>query len=116
MSKPVMISVSGIRGIVGEGLSPQLITDFTAAAGTFYGGGDVMVGSDSRVTGTNDYADTAGSDIVIITAGIARKPGMDREDLLKTNAGIVHSVSEQIATHSPDTIIIMVSNPLDTMA
>lgn len=73
-------------------------------------------GSDSRVTGTNDYADTAGSDIVIITAGIARKPGMDREDLLKTNAGIVQSVSEQIATHSPDTIIIMVSNPLDTMA
>jgi len=73
-------------------------------------------GFDSRVIGTNNYADTAGSDVVIITAGIARKPGMSREDLLKTNAGIVRSVSEQIKATSPNAIIIMVSNPLDVMA
>jgi malate dehydrogenase len=73
-------------------------------------------GWDARVRGTNDYADTAGSDIVVITAGIARKPGMSREDLLKTNAGIVRSVSEEVKQTSPDSIIIMVSNPLDVMA
>jgi malate dehydrogenase len=73
-------------------------------------------GWDARVRGTNDYADTAGSDIVVITAGIARKPGMSREDLLNTNAGIVRSVSEQVRDSSPDAIVIMVSNPLDVMA
>ncbi|HSJ09125.1 MAG TPA: malate dehydrogenase [Longimicrobiales bacterium] len=73
-------------------------------------------GFDTRVTGTNDYAATAGSDLVIITAGIARKPGMSREDLLNTNAGIVKSVSEQVKKSSPDAIVIMVSNPLDVMA
>ena len=73
-------------------------------------------GFDARVTGTNDYKDTAGSDLVIVTAGIARKPGMSREDLLKTNAGIVQQVSEQIKATSPNAIVIMVSNPLDTMA
>jgi malate dehydrogenase len=73
-------------------------------------------GFDTRVIGTNDYADTAGSDIVIITAGIARKPGMSREDLLKVNAGIVRDVSTHVKTSSPDAIIIMVSNPLDVMA
>ena len=73
-------------------------------------------GFDSRVIGTNGYEETAGSDVVIITAGIARKPGMSREDLLKTNAGIVRQVSEQIRDASPDAIVIMVSNPLDVMA
>jgi malate dehydrogenase len=73
-------------------------------------------GWDARVRGTNSYEDTAGSDIVVITAGIARKPGMSREDLLNTNAGIVRSVSEQVRDTSPDAIIIMVSNPLDVMA
>jgi malate dehydrogenase len=73
-------------------------------------------GFDARVRGTNDYKDTANSDIVVITAGIARKPGMSREDLLNTNAGIVRSVSEQVKTSSPNAIIIMVSNPLDVMA
>jgi malate dehydrogenase len=72
-------------------------------------------GFDSRVIGTNGYDETAGSDIVIITAGIARKPGMSRDDLLNTNAGIVKSVSEQIARTSPNAIIIVVSNPLDIM-
>ncbi|MGQ0640626.1 MAG: malate dehydrogenase [Gemmatimonadaceae bacterium] len=70
---------------------------------------------DTRVIGTNSYDETAGSDIVVITAGIARKPGMSRDDLLNTNAGIVKSVSEQIARSSPQAIIIVVSNPLDVM-
>jgi malate dehydrogenase len=72
-------------------------------------------GFDSRVIGTNGYDETAGSDIVIITAGIARKPGMSRDDLLNTNAGIVKQVSEQVARTSPNAIIIVVSNPLDVM-
>jgi malate dehydrogenase len=72
-------------------------------------------GFDSRVIGTNGYDETKDSDIVIITAGIARKPGMSRDDLLNTNAGIVKSVSEQIAKSSPKAILIIVSNPLDVM-
>jgi malate dehydrogenase len=70
---------------------------------------------DSRVVGTNNYDETAGSDIVVITAGIARKPGMSRDDLLNTNAGIVKSVSENVAKTSPNAIVIVVSNPLDVM-
>jgi malate dehydrogenase len=73
-------------------------------------------GFDARVSGSNGYDETGGSDLVVITAGIARKPGMSRDDLLKTNAGIVREVSEQIKATSPDAIIIMVSNPLDVMA
>jgi malate dehydrogenase len=73
-------------------------------------------GFDTRVVGTNGYDETAGSDIVIITAGIARKPGMSRDDLLNTNAGIVKQVAEQVKRTSPNAIIIMVSNPLDVMA
>src|SRR3954462_2089920 len=72
-------------------------------------------GYDSRIVGTNGYAETADSDIVIITAGIARKPGMSRDDLLNTNAGIVKSVSEEIKKSSPKAILIVVSNPLDVM-
>ncbi len=74
-----------------------------------------IVGFDSRIVGTNDYADTAGSQVVVITAGIARKPGMSRDDLLSTNAKIVGSVAEQIKNTSPDAILIVVSNPLDAM-
>lgn len=73
-------------------------------------------GFDTRVRGTNSYDDTAGSDILVVTAGIARKPGMSREDLLNTNAGIVREVSENIKRTSPNAIVIMVSNPLDVMA
>ena len=72
-------------------------------------------GFDSRIVGTNGYDETAGSDVVIITAGIARKPGMSRDDLLNTNAGIVRDVSEQIKRTSPNAIVIVVSNPLDVM-
>lgn len=73
-------------------------------------------GFDSHVIGAQDYEAAAGSDIFIVTAGIARKPDMSRDDLLKTNAGIVRSVSKEIARVAPDSIIIMVSNPLDVMA
>ena len=72
-------------------------------------------GSDSRVLGTNDYADTAGSDIVVVTAGLARKPGMSRDDLLHKNAGIMRSVTSEVVKHSPDCIIVPVTNPLDAM-
>ena len=74
-----------------------------------------VVGHDSRVIGTNDYADTAGSDIVVVTSGLARQPGMSRDDLLAKNAGIVRAVVEQAAKHSPDAILIIVTNPLDAM-
>lgn len=71
---------------------------------------------DSRTIGvTNDYSRTKGSDVVVITSGLPRKPGMSRDDLIATNAGIVNSVTENIVKHSPDSIIIVVSNPLDVM-
>ncbi|MEQ8524058.1 malate dehydrogenase [Gracilimonas sp.] len=70
---------------------------------------------DTRIKGTVDYADTAGSDVCVITAGVPRRPGMSRDDLLEINANIVSGVSKELAKHSPDTIIIVVSNPLDVM-
>ncbi|MEP2667891.1 MAG: malate dehydrogenase [Cyclobacteriaceae bacterium] len=71
---------------------------------------------DSRTIGsTNDYTKSAGSDVVVITSGLPRKPGMSRDDLIGTNAGIVKSVTENVVKHSPDAIIIIVSNPLDVM-
>ena len=73
-------------------------------------------GYDSRVQGTNDYKDTANSDIVIITAGLPRKPGMSRDDLLKKNYDIVKQTTEQVVKYSPNCILIVVSNPLDAMA
>lgn len=72
-------------------------------------------GSDAQITGANDYGPTAGSDLFIVTAGIARKPGMSRDDLLKTNTGIVKAVAEQIKKTSPNAFVIVVSNPLDAM-
>lgn len=74
-----------------------------------------ILGHDRKITGTNDYKDTKGSDIVVVTAGIARKPGMSREDLLKTNANIVRGVVKETQKHSPDAIYILVTNPLDVM-
>ncbi|MEJ2186129.1 MAG: malate dehydrogenase [Gemmatimonadota bacterium] len=73
-------------------------------------------GFDSFVFGTQNYEDTKDSELVIVTAGVARKPGMSRDDLLKTNASIVTDVAQQIKKHSPDAIVIVVSNPLDIMA
>ncbi|CAM4224282.1 malate dehydrogenase [Gillisia limnaea] len=73
-------------------------------------------GFDSKITGsTNDYSKTAGSDVVVITSGIPRKPGMTREELIGINAGIVKDVSSKLIQHSPDTVMIVVSNPMDTM-
>jgi len=72
-------------------------------------------GYDCKLTGTNNYKDTANSDVVVITAGIPRKPGMSRDDLLKTNYDIVKGVTEQVVKNSPESIIIVVSNPLDAM-
>src|ERR1700676_3111590 len=71
---------------------------------------------DCSIVGTNDYADTANSDVVVITAGIARKPGMSRDDLLNTNYGIMKAVVGEVIKNSPNCILIIVSNPLDAMA
>ncbi len=76
-----------------------------------------LMGFDTKITGsTNDYSKTANSDIAVITSGIPRKPGMTREELIGINAGIVKSVAESLIKHSPNVIIIVVSNPMDTMA
>src|SRR3990170_9035816 len=75
-----------------------------------------LLGFDTKIIGsTNDYAKTAGSDVVLITSGLPRKPGMTREELIGTNAGIVKNVTDNLLQHSPDTIIIVISNPMDTM-
>lgn len=73
-------------------------------------------GYDSIIIGTNDYADTANSDVVVITAGMARKPGMSRDDLLNINAGIVRSVTEQVVKYSPNAYLLVVTNPVDVSA
>jgi malate dehydrogenase len=72
-------------------------------------------GFNNRITGSNDFADLAGSDVVIITAGLARKPGMSRDDLLAKNVAIVKSCAEQVAKHAPDCVLIVVTNPIDAM-
>jgi malate dehydrogenase len=74
-----------------------------------------VIGFDSNVVGTNGYEETAGSQIVVITSGSPRKPGMSRDDLLKTNQNIVHSVTEEVVKHSPEGILVVVANPLDAM-
>ncbi|MDP9068614.1 MAG: malate dehydrogenase [Actinomycetota bacterium] len=90
-----------------EGLPQGLALDINHSA--------AVVGFETRVRGTNDYADTAGSEVVVITAGRPRTPGMSRMDLLDVNSEIVAGVTRQIAEHSPDAVLIVVSNPLDEM-
>jgi malate dehydrogenase len=91
-----------------EGLSEGKAQDMMQTA--------ALLGFDTRISGsTGDYARTAGSDVVIITSGLPRKPGMTREELIGTNAGIVRGVTENILKYSPNTIIIVISNPMDTM-
>lgn len=91
-----------------EGLAEGKALDITQTAS--------LAGFDTRVTGsTNDYSKTANSDVVVITSGIPRKPGMTREELIGTNARIVEGVSKNLLQHSPDAIIIVISNPMDTM-
>ncbi len=77
--------------------------------------GAPLLGADARVTGTNRYEDIAGADLVIITAGLARKPGMSRDDLLKTNLSIMKQVAEGVRANAPEAYVIVVSNPLDAM-
>ena len=74
-----------------------------------------VIGFTHRITGSNNYADTANSDVVVITSGATRKPGMSREDLLKINTGIVSGVVMEVVRHSPDCVIIVVANPVDAM-
>jgi len=74
-----------------------------------------VLGFDAKITGTSDYAQIKDADLVIITAGIARKPGMSRDDLVNTNAGIMRSVAEQVKNHAPNSIVIVLSNPVDAM-
>jgi malate dehydrogenase len=74
-----------------------------------------VIGFNHNITGTNSYEETASSDVVVITSGIARKPGMSREDLIKINAGIITDVVKNVVSHSPNCIIVMVANPVDTM-
>lgn len=90
-----------------EGLPQGLALDLNQSA--------PVEGFEATVVGTNDYADTASSDVVVITAGLPRKPGMSRMDLLEKNAEIVSGVIEQIAKHSPEAVLVVVSNPLDEM-
>jgi malate dehydrogenase len=90
-----------------EGLPQALALDMKQSA--------PVVGFEPNIVGTNDYADTAGSDVVVVTAGFPRQPGMSRMDLLGKNAGIVRGVVEQAAAGSPEAIVIMVTNPLDEM-
>ena len=77
--------------------------------------GAPLVGSDAKISGVNDYAGIAGADVVIITAGLARKPGMSRDDLLKTNLSIMKQVAVGVRDHAPDAFVIVISNPLDAM-
>ena len=91
-----------------EGLAEGKALDMTQTA--------ALLGFDTKITGsTNDYSKTAGSAVVVITSGIPRKPGMTREELIGTNANIVKGVTQNILQHSPDAIIIVISNPMDTM-
>src|SRR5215218_5984577 len=108
------------RGVADKQLADVVVIDIAdkKAAGVAL---DILeacpvYGSDARVMGTGDYAESAGSDIVVITSGVPRKPGMSRDDLLNVNYKIMQQVTEQVVKHSPNCIIIPVSNPLDAMA
>jgi malate dehydrogenase len=91
-----------------EGVAEGKALDMTQTA--------ALLGFDTKITGTtNDYSKTAGSDVVVITSGLPRKPGMTREELIGVNANIVRSVAENVLQHSPNTIVIVISNPMDTM-
>jgi malate dehydrogenase len=90
-----------------EGLPQGKALDLSQAA--------PVVGHDYQVRGTNNYSDTAGSDVIVVTSGLARQPGMSRDDLMAKNAGIVRSVVKSAAAHSPNAILIVVTNPLDAM-
>lgn len=115
------VGESVVRALAEKDLADIVLVDIPATENMPAGKAlDIMqtgpiYGYDTKVTGATGYEGTAGSDIVVITAGIPRKPGMSRDDLLNTNAAIVKSVTEQVIKYSPDSILIIVSNPLDAM-
>src|SRR6266849_660271 len=96
------------RGVAEKQLADVVAIDILEACPVY--------GSDARVIGSGDYADSANSDIVVVTSGVPRKPGMSRDDLLNVNYKIMQQVTEQVVKHSPNSLIIVVSNPLDAMA
>ena len=125
MRKKISLIGSGnIGGVLAETLAYRELGDvvlFDVVEGLPQGKaldlaeGAPLADSDAKISGANDYAAIAGSDLVIITAGLARKPGMSRDDLLKTNLAIMKSVAEGVKQHAPQAYVIVVSNPLDAM-
>lgn len=122
--KIALIGAGNIGGVLAEQIAYRKLGDvvlFDVVEGLPQGKaldlaeGAPLAGSDCRITGTNDYGDIAGADLVIITAGLARKPGMSRDDLLKTNLGIMKSVATGVREHAPEARAIVISNPLDAM-
>lgn len=112
--------MAGLLAVQKE-LGDVVLLDIPAAEGTAQGKAldmsemGPLEGFDARITGTSDYADIVGSDLIIVTAGLARRPGMSREDLLWKNAEILRIVAEEIKTHAPEAIVLVVSNPVDVM-
>jgi malate dehydrogenase len=126
MSRPKIALIGGgnIGGVLAEQIAYRELADvalFDVVEGLHQGKaldmaeGAPLVGADAGLVGSNDYADIAGAQVVIITAGLARKPGMSRDDLLKTNLKIMKQVAEGVKTNAPDAYVIVVSNPLDAM-
>jgi len=126
MSRPKIALIGGgnIGGVLAEQVAYRELGDaviFDVVEGLPQGKaldmaeGAPLVGADAAISGTNDYADIAGADLVIITAGLARKPGMSRDDLLNTNLKIMKQVAEGVRDNAPDAIVIVISNPLDAM-
>jgi malate dehydrogenase len=126
MNRPLIALIGGgnIGGVLAEQIAYRELGDpviFDVVEGLPQGKaldlaeGAPLVGADARIRGTSDYADIAGARLVIITAGLARKPGMSRDDLLKTNLSIMKQVAEGVRHHAPDAHVIVISNPLDAM-
>ena len=126
MAKPKIALIGGgnIGGVLAEQAAYRELGDviiFDVVEGLPQGKaldmaeGAPLIGTDSKITGVNDYAGIAGADVVIITAGLARKPGMSRDDLLKTNLSIMKQVAQGVRDNAPDAFVIVISNPLDAM-
>src|SRR5258705_6985792 len=113
------VGATTAQRIAGGGLADVVVVDIVEGLpqgkGLDLAEAAPVVGHDARVVGTNDYAATAGSDVIVVTAGLARQPGMSRDDLLMKNAGIVKAVVEASAAQSPQAVLLVVTNPLDAM-
>jgi malate dehydrogenase len=103
------------KGLVEELVLLDIVRDLARGKALDLAESAPILGFDTKVRGTDDYAVTEGSDLVIITSGVPRKPGMSRDDLLSTNSKIIKGVAEQVRIHSPEAVVIVVSNPLDAM-